>query len=281
LANAGYVITVTGTGGNPDFDADGWVAGDRILVKDNANAFTEQVVASTLNNTITLTGVAPAVGNSGSAIALVPNRAVEPSDAGACITVSALIGVRVYGFYLNTVVGGNCHGLAASGGGKVQYRNILTLTDDYGFYADGAGSQIGYYSYTPSSAWSSAVNNLIVIATGAAAIQCTLLSTVGPGSGTTTKGFFTQHMGVIWAVYANSSGCDDGFWASWQSEMFAYGAQARFNDVGYRSEANSMLVCTGTMATVGPNVTADYVPNPAGGGQFAEDAATFGVLYKS
>jgi pectin methylesterase-like acyl-CoA thioesterase len=68
LSNAGANITVTGTITNPDFDADSWGSGDKILVYDNAGAITEHTIDSVLNNVITLTAASPAIGNDATAM---------------------------------------------------------------------------------------------------------------------------------------------------------------------------------------------------------------------
>jgi len=280
LANAGNNITVTGATTNPDFDADGWGAGDRILVKDNANAITEQTIDSVLNNVITLTGAAPAVGNNGSAIGMVPDRAIEPATAGVCVTASGLKGIQVWGFYLKSSTGTSCHGLQAGAGAAVGYRHLLAYCEDYCFYSSGAGTSISFSGYHPSSCWSgNPTNNLMVISTGGAAIACTFLQVVGPGIVTTTSGFYSQHLASIWAVYVEVSGCETAVKAMWQSEIFAALSMVRYNDVGYQSTGNSMIVATTTMGYVN-NIT-DYDPDPPGGNQYEESPTTFGVLYKS
>jgi hypothetical protein len=132
LANAGNDITVTGGGGNPDFDADGWVNGDTILVYDNAGATTEETIDSVLNNVITLTAAAPAVGNDATAICLLPNRRIERTSAGPCIHIDSTRGIILDGFYLITSTGDDCHGINAQVGAFVVIWNLVVSPEDRG-----------------------------------------------------------------------------------------------------------------------------------------------------
>lgn len=90
LANLGAVLTVTMSVTNPDFQSDGWQAGDLILVFDNAGVWAEHTILSVAANAITLTAAAPAVGNLGTSMTLLPNRRLECSvTAGIKITGQA------------------------------------------------------------------------------------------------------------------------------------------------------------------------------------------------
>jgi hypothetical protein len=100
LANAGNDITVTGAGSNPDFDADGWTSGDTVLVYDNTGTITEYTVSSALNNVITLSVAAPAIGNDATAICLLPNRRIERTSTGPCVDDTSVENVTLSGFYL-------------------------------------------------------------------------------------------------------------------------------------------------------------------------------------
>jgi hypothetical protein len=100
LANSTTNITVTVTGGDPDFDTDNWVNGDLLLVYDNAAAITEKTISSTSNKTITLTTTAPTIGNTGTAICLCPNRVISIAS-GTAINIQ-IQGVKITGFYIKS-----------------------------------------------------------------------------------------------------------------------------------------------------------------------------------
>ena len=109
IVNGGNNITITGTTTNPDFDAAGVVAGDKVLIHNNAGAFAEYIIQSCLNNLITLTVTAPAVGNSGTSVTFLPNRKIWHATAGLVIIDNIAIGnirnnkpiaITLRGFYL-------------------------------------------------------------------------------------------------------------------------------------------------------------------------------------
>ena len=81
ISNSGNDLVVTGTTSNPDFDSAGVIAGDKVLCHDNAGAFAEFTVASVSTNTITLTGTAPTVGNSGTSVTILQNRKIWHATA--------------------------------------------------------------------------------------------------------------------------------------------------------------------------------------------------------
>jgi hypothetical protein len=140
LVNAGAVITITGAGGNPDFDADGWVNGDTVIVRDNAGAVTTYTISVTLNNTITLTVAAPAIGNLGTSITLVPNTVIAPSGAGNAVEVVESRGILLDGLYLDATAGATGNGLFVRGGAKCQCENVLAEADGSGFEAASAAA---------------------------------------------------------------------------------------------------------------------------------------------
>jgi hypothetical protein len=109
-----------------------------VLVYDNAGATTEYTIAATLNNTITLTVAAPAVGNDSTSITLLPDRRIERTSAGPCIDVDAVSGVFLQGWYLDAFTGADCHGIYVRNRGLCKASNISAcLCEDYGIYIRG------------------------------------------------------------------------------------------------------------------------------------------------
>jgi len=98
LSNLDETITVTGSTTSPDFDADGWVSGDKVIIQGDATNPTEYTIASTANNVITLTVTAPAVGADGTSIALKPNRIITSATSTAVATSNVIF----KGFYVTT-----------------------------------------------------------------------------------------------------------------------------------------------------------------------------------
>lgn len=136
LANAAAVVTITGAGGNPDFDADGWGNGDAALIFDNGGATNEYGINSTLNATITLAVAAPAIGNDSTVVCLLPDRRIERtvSGAGPCIEVVGCRGIQISGFYLVSATGDDCHGIYVRRGAEVRIDHVACKVDDYGIH---------------------------------------------------------------------------------------------------------------------------------------------------
>lgn len=155
LSNAGNVITVTGATTNPDFDADGWGSGDKVLVYDNTGTITEYTVSSTLNNTITLSVAAPNVGNDATAICLLPNRRIEIAANTACTDIPAN-GVTLDGWFLRSQGASSAHGVTCAGG-SATLNNIAIYADHVGIYTTLTTSNIfangGAVSVWGSSTW--------------------------------------------------------------------------------------------------------------------------------
>lgn len=95
LSSSGNDIVVTGSTTNPDFAADGWVAGNQIYVLDNTSTWVLKTIASVVTNTITLTAAAPAVGNLGTTLVLLPN--VRISSAGSNAQYLTLAPMAAFG----------------------------------------------------------------------------------------------------------------------------------------------------------------------------------------
>jgi hypothetical protein len=228
LANAGSVITVTGAGTNPDFDADGWGNGDKLLVYDNTGTTTEYTISSTLNNAITLTVAAPNVGNDGTAIALTPNRRIQRTSAGKCIEINGLTGLLIDGFDLETSTGADCIGLSAENGSLVEIDNVLVRSEDEGIVSRQKYSRITFLS-SASSVWNSTdgyfANQTAQLATsGVSAIDCS-------GSG-----FLSTNLGFVSGANGIATNCTYGFRARRLSLLSVANSWARVCTTGYYAQ---------------------------------------------
>jgi len=120
LSNAGNIITVACATLQPDFDADGWIAGDKVIIYDNTGTFTKYTLASALNNTLTLTVAAPAVGNDGTAIVLCPNVEIAWDTP---MYIESARGILLDGLYLEPSGGQNA--LDVEYGAFVRAENLV------------------------------------------------------------------------------------------------------------------------------------------------------------
>lgn len=252
LANAGAVITVTGAGGNPDFDADGWVNGDTVITRDNAGAVATYTISATLNNTITLTVAAPAVGNTGTSMTLVPNTVIAPSGAGNAVEVIESRGILLDGLHLDATAGATGHGLYVHDGGGCACENILAEADDRGFLAewgafieadDGACTavecSIGFYVLN----------------------QGYILADYGVAVGCGAAGFYGAYSGFVEADYAVATDCVDGFAGQWLGGCVCRYAYAFQNGTyGFHAGRQGFVRCNDsrTAATNGTDYRADY-----------------------
>jgi hypothetical protein len=96
----GGVLSVVVSGGNPDFDADGWVSGDKVLTWDGTS-FSELTLTGVANNTLTTAAWPANITNVYSTITLLPNRIIVPASGEAIINDTS--GVVISGFYLKSV----------------------------------------------------------------------------------------------------------------------------------------------------------------------------------
>jgi hypothetical protein len=268
LANAGNNITVTGTVTNPDFDADGWGSGDTILVYDNVAATTEYTISSTLNNVITLTVAAPAVGNDATTICLLPDRHIERTTAGPCVSVE-IENVKLDGFFLISSVGADCNGVQAINGGSVECENVATQVQDYGFYADNLGMLIG--DAGAISAWDSTMG-VITTHSSVAKVQYVVVvnCTYGCYGGT----FSLLH--APYGIYVNGT---YGVFVTNFAHIYADNGTARQDtNTGYYAQYMSFIRGVSTNANNNGN-GADY--NPAPGIPGSAQGNHFAVIYAS
>jgi hypothetical protein len=253
LVNAGAVITVTGAGGNPDFDADGWVNGDTVITRDNAGAIATYTISATLNNTITLTVAAPALGNTGTSITLVPNTVIAPAGAGNAVTVYAQ-GILLDGLHLDATAGVTGHALLCHGpGAQCECENVLAEADDDGFLA-----QWGAYIEADDGACTAVeCNNVGFWALNGGQ----LLADYGVAVGCGAAGFYGGYMGFVEADYAVATDCVVGFAGQWIGGInckYAYALQN--TSYGFRASRQGFNRCNDsrTLGTNGIDYRSDY-----------------------
>jgi hypothetical protein len=255
LANAGNDITVTGATTNPDFDADGWGNGDKILAYDNVGATAEHTIDSVLNNVITLTAAAPALGNDGTAIVLQPDRKISAATA---LTVDGPRGLQISGFYL---VGTAGDGLSATNGAVCIARNCLANPSRYGFVATESYSAIDC-SGGAISAWDGSQGYRANVA---ASIVADASVSVAP-----VTGYRAQNFSYIKAQNAVGVNCTTAFDVQIFSNLETFQAYARQNTTGYKAVSFSFIRALVTNAKNNGNAT-DY--NPAVSGTHGNNGA--------
>lgn len=272
ITSAGNVITVTGTTANPDFDADGWVNGDKILTFNNAGAIAEYTISATLNNTITLTVAAPAMGNDSTAICLLPNRRIERTAAGPCVSVDTVRGIVIDGFYLESSTGALCHGLSVINGGACEAVRVATYVEDYGFNAedlsfiDAARGAISAWGAAAAARGYYCIRSSLVKAQYSVAVygqhlyRCFDFSEMSCPDSTAVEG----------TGYAYSSALF--------SDINAARGIARQSGTGYRADFMS-LGYAATTSTYDYGNTTDYNPAPALPG--SAQGNHFAVIYAS
>jgi len=255
ISNLGAVITVTGTVTNPDFDADGWIAGDRLLVYNNAHAIAIYDIDSTLNNTITLTVAAPAIGDDGTAICLIPNRSIDRSVAGYCVDVNGCRGIILDGWYLETGSGATCWGAYAHANAMMTLQNVVTYAEDIGICIQGANTD-AYASDGAVSVWGGADG----MNAQSGYMECYYLVVIGASS----RGYYSTHGGKIIAPYALAIHIGArGFYATYTGYIYAAFATARqCVTTGYETYGMSFILANSTTALCNGN-GANYNPAPS------------------
>jgi len=277
--NGQPVITVTNAGANnPDFDADGWSSGDKILVYEySAPNFvaTEYTIDSVLNNAITLTGnmtnggVSTAgAGDDSAGITLLPDRRLEPNVNGTVIQDTGVQGIVIDGFYVEPNATSQS-GINAREGASVRLENVVVRNAYFGIYSD-------WLSAALRTIHCCAVWECTAGAYALALATCTSNYTYIIEC---LYGHWAERQAYCWCHKAVAINCTDGYRCDRQSYMYPFEATARHCTVGYRSMSNAMLEARQT-GNQNFNNTADYVPPggaPAAG--YYESATDFGVLY--
>jgi len=249
------VITVTGSTTSPDFDADNWVNGDRVLCFcDNGSTY-ERVIGAALNNAITITVALPVgatLGNDGTAIALVPNRSVERTVAGPCISVDACRGIAIDGWYLQPTTGAGCDGLLVINNAFVTATNTLAQAEDTGFACYSG------YAFTNAidgacSAWDCAIGYYVAQASQvdvrySVAVHC-------------TTGYYCYGMSWMYAYRAVASTCTTyDYRAVVSGAIYAVESIARLGGTGYWAGQQGYILATTTNAN--NTATTPYNPTP-------------------
>lgn len=270
LSNAGNNITVTGSSTNPNFASAGIVNGDKVITLNNAGTIAIYTVSSVSSNTITLTGTAPALGNDGTAIGLMPNRAVDRTSQGPCIAIPGTKGVIVDGFYLNSHTGTRCDGIQVSEGGLATAENILSYAEDGNFYgfgdfstlkcSDGAcsgwGGTYGFWAYNLG--------------------YC--LAAYGVAVKNSSRGFFASYFACTVGTNGIATEGSIAFAAQYFAFMRAQNGTARQNTIGYYAGYTGFVYAYNTSGQNNGNGT-NYSPAPALPG--SAQGNHYGVMYAS
>lgn len=218
------VLTVAGSTGNPDFDADGWASGDKVLVYTGTtpNTIAEMTLTGVSNNTLTASGAwaDPGAGTSGAGytIVLQPNVQIAPSSPSTqLLNVSAQKIVRIIGLYLyhNTA---SYMPLNIGGGSVVQYRGVVTRGGYYSVALSNSEltpAASGYrITFMDSASGVSAQNGSI------ASIHYSSLVKVN-----TNYGFFAGYNALMWCTYCIAIKCPVGYYAYGMSLIYAVYSQ--------------------------------------------------------
>ena len=251
LANGGNNITVVGSVSNPDFDADGWTTGDKVLIKDNTGVVAEYTLGTAMNQILVLTVAAPALGNDGTSIMLIPSVRVEKSIGDSDIVLAknsrgiVLDGIFVKSTgtdvcikadYMSMLTLENVAAQCASGNGVYADRNSTIIADG------GAVSvwECDMFGYT-------ATRNSFIDASYSVSVDC-------------PSGYVAMEHSGIYALDAIATeSSSEGFWAYELSYIMAIYATARQCTVGYYAQKRGYIDATATNANNGGN-GADYDP---------------------
>ena len=117
-------IQVFGSTTNPNFAAGGIVAGDTLLILGNDGSLYERTVQEipATTNIFILTTYSPAIGDTGSAVIIIPNRRIEPAS-GIALRSNVAIGIHVDGIYAQST---DTYGVYVSYGGMLDLATSLT-----------------------------------------------------------------------------------------------------------------------------------------------------------
>ncbi|MHA2066801.1 MAG: hypothetical protein ACXABY_20720, partial [Candidatus Thorarchaeota archaeon] len=219
-------ITVTCSTTNPDFDADGWGNGDTILLFMTGATTYKRTISSVSNNVITISSAIPAGPSfyDGSALCLLPDRQIDRSTSGICVSVDGVKGLTLTGFYLEPSTGANCIGLYCVNGGLINISNCAVQAEDNCFVADAGHASI-LRSGGGVSAWGGvyayfARDIALIRASYSAAINC-------------TQGYYSQTNSYVGAQYTTVSTATTGYLCQLFSNISAIGGTVRYGTTGY------------------------------------------------
>lgn len=233
-------VSVYGWSTSPDFDADGWGAGDKILMCDDGDAVTEDTITSIHGANkywINTTAGAPTMSTDGAALCLLPDRRLEPTSAGPCITVDGVQGIVIDGWFMESHVGANCDGIRVTGGGLCTVYNTVAKCEDAGFRALQGFSTI-LHNTGATSAW--------VCAYGFAAATSTNVDARYGVAVKCTEGLYSDVVSSCLALYCIATVCATGYRATVLASLYATGAAARGCTTGYYAQLRGYILATTT-----------------------------------
>jgi len=211
------------------------------------------------NNVIEITvALAAALGDDGDSICLLPNRRIERTTAGPCVTVDFNKGPLLTGFFLKSHTGADCHGVYVINGGGLLVENIAVQVEDRGFYVEGGMGYIQVNNYTTVlSAWGCdrgymASNSAFILAYWSYAISCAAF------------GYHSSQFAFMNTYESAAIDCGTyGFNADTGVTFAASNCTARFCGTGYRSSTHSIMLAGNTNLNNNGN-GADYNPAVSG-----------------
>lgn len=261
LSNSGSTITVAMTTTNPSFSGDGWGSGDRLYVRHNSGVAIYNI-SSTSGNVITLTTTAPAIGNDGTAVCLMPNRIVQSSGNVVRIDRSSM---TFQGFDVYQTTGG-ASGLQVYNGSVAVINNCVVRGGYFGYFC----SSVSYMTCTEGSAWA---NTAGFFSFSNAALFVTYGKSVS-----NTFGYYAQRFGTLETTTGSvGAGTTYGCYVEDHAYLYAIGVYARMNGVGtgFTAAVNGTMQAGTTSARA--NCATTY--SPTGTPPFIAEASNFGVLY--
>jgi len=247
LSNSGSTITVTGSGGNPDFAAGGLVSGDKVIVTNGSSVNAEYTIASVSANTITLTTTAPTVNADGASVLILPNRRIQAASSAiwtvrvfstsvvlrgiAIHTPSAWANINLYAAYETIVICRHVVSLAGSIGFLAMQTSRMNgeVVADHVFDRASPGYRPGYQSSFGSV--------MAVRYSGSF------------GSLGNTIGYTSQTNSILDTRYSIAVGCGEGFSARGGCMTDAHFTYARKGSVGYNAEQFSYVGALSTSDT--------------------------------
>jgi hypothetical protein len=296
------ILTVTVATVDPDFDADSWGNGDKVLVWDGS-ALSELTISSTSNNTITVTTSWPAgIESFGGAFTLLPDRIISQSGGSNPVTVTGS-GAKFQGFYFKSE-SSSVYSIFAEGGDLV-VENSAIYADTIGIFAqfsrvESATTSLSIITdadrcvLTGSAAQikvrrSVFINGRVVAADLSFIICDTSVLTRATANvgyqiarnGAGMEAFFCYALNASSGYECTSGGsmraqssfaysCTNGIFAQYNSIIQAVSASARDCTTGFRATIAGVIDARATSTLVYNNTT-DY--NPAADATAATDGA--------
>jgi len=219
------VLTIAGSAANPDFDADGWAAGDTVLVYSGTtpNVVSEFTLTAVSNNTLTASiawpDPDPGTSGAGYTIVLQPRvrlRKTTPNMHGVYIlgqTTIYLSGLYIYHdttAYCPIYIGSNAF---------VTYYGMLLRGGSYSIFV----SEKSTFSIAGSVSRITMVDSALGVG-----LQSSATANLGSSAlikVNTSYGYFSGYVSMLWAQYSIAIKCPVGYYAYGGSLIYSQYAQ--------------------------------------------------------